>query len=646
MKNCSKLTRVRIEGNKLSGNIAETFGVHPGLEFISLSGNKLTGQLSPQWGQCQNLTNLQLDGNRISGRIPAELGNLARLRVLTLGSNELSGEIPEELGNLALLFNLNLSNNQLIGQIPKSISKLTMLQYLDFSVNKLNGSIPEGLGNCQGLLTLDLSNNILSGDIPSELGNLMGLQYLLDLSNNSLSGMIPSDLGRLTSLEIFNISHNDLAGRIPSTLSGMVSLRGIDFSYNQLSGPIPSDSIFQVAPATAFIGNSGLCGDAKGLSNCSSTEPRNSKNSNKNVIIGVTVPVVCLILLATVIAGCCMFRGKAKQYDVEAKISKGFEGSESLIWEKEGKFTFGDIAKATEDFSERFCIGRGGFGSVYKAAMPNGQIVAVKRLNMSDSNDIPLTNRRSFENEIKTLTEVRHRNIIKLHGFCSKWGCMYLVYEYIEKGSLGKILYDDEMATDLDWSTRVRIVRGVAHALAYLHHDCSPPIVHRDVSINNILLESGFEPRLSDFGTAKLLSSDSSNWTTVAGSYGYMAPELAMTMRVTEKCDVYSFGVVALEIMMGKHPGELVSSLSSATASTNSDPLLKDLLDQRLPPPRGRSAEEVVFVVTLALACTRTTPETRPAMRSVAQELAAQTQAYLPDPLGRITIGKLTNYRK
>ena len=119
-----------------------------------------------------------------------------------------------------------------------------------------------------------------------------------------------------------------------------------------------------------------------------------------------------------------------------------------------------------------------------------------------------------------------------------------------------------------------------------------------------------------------------------------------MTMRVTEKCDVYSFGVVTLEVMMGKHPGELVSSLSSATASIDSDTLLKDLLDQRLPPPRGRSAEEVVFVVTLALACTRTTPETRPAMRSVAQELAAQTRAYLPEPLGRITIGKLTSYHK
>ncbi|KAI8523113.1 hypothetical protein RHMOL_Rhmol13G0049100 [Rhododendron molle] len=154
-----------------------------------------------------------------------------------------------------------------------------------------------------------------------------------------------------------------------------------------------------------------------------------------------------------------------------------------------------------------------------------GQPVAVKRLSVTDSNDIPLVNRRSFENEIRTLTKVRHRNIIKLYGFCSMKGYMYLVYEYIERGSMGKVLYNDDGAVELGWGTRVRIVQGVAHSLAYLHHDCSPPVVHRDVSVNNILLESELQPRLSDFGTARLLNPDSSNWTSVAGSCGYMAPD-------------------------------------------------------------------------------------------------------------------------
>ncbi|XP_031268813.1 MDIS1-interacting receptor like kinase 2-like [Pistacia vera] len=253
--------------------------------------------------------------------------------------------------------------------------------------------------------------------------------------------------------------------------------------------------------------------------------------------------------------------------------------------------------------------------------------VSTKILSCLYTSDVPLSNRQSFENEIRVLTDVRHRNIIKLHGFCSKRGCLYLVYEYVKRGSLRKVLYGLEGKVELDWAARVKIVQGVAHAIAYLHHDCSPPIVHRDISLNNILLEADFEPRLSDFGTARLLNPDTSNWTTVAGSYGYMAPELALTMRVTDKSDVYSFGVVTLEVMMGRHPGELLTSLSSSRTSLSENPelFLKDVLDQRLPPPTGQLAEEVVFVINVALACTRTTPEERPSMRFVAQELSAKT---------------------
>lgn len=344
----------------------------------------------------------------------------------------------------------------------------------------------------------------------------------------------------------------------------------------------------------------------------------------------------------------CYVSEKTKLLDDEAKIAKNGESSKSVIWERESKFTFGDIVQATDDFNEIYCIGRGGFGSVYKAVLSTGQVVAVKKLNMSDSSDIPATNRQSFENEIKMLTEVRHRNIIKLYGFCSRRGCLYLVYEHVERGSLGKVLYGIEGEAELGWGRRVNTVRGVAHAIAYLHRDCSPPIVHRDISLNNILLETDLEPRLADFGTARLLSTDSSNWTAVAGSYGYMAPELAQTMRVTDKCDVYSFGVVALEVMMGRHPGDLLSSLSSTKPPLSSDPelFLKDVLDPRLQAPTGQAAEEVVFVVTVALACTQTKPEARPTMHFVAQELSARTQAYLAEPLNSITISKLRSFQK
>ncbi|CAI9276205.1 unnamed protein product [Lactuca saligna] len=129
------------------------------------------------------------------------------------------------------------------------------------------------------------------------------------------------------------------------------------------------------------------------------------------------------------------------------------------------------------------------------------------------------------------------------------------------RGSLGSILRSDVLAKELDWLKRVNIVKGIADGLAYMHHDCSLPIIHRDVSIANILLDSDYEAHISDFGTSKLLKLDSSNWTAIAGTYGYIAPELAYTMVGNEKCDVYSFGVVVLEVIMGKHPGDLVTSL-------------------------------------------------------------------------------------
>nr|KYP62422.1 Receptor-like protein kinase 5 [Cajanus cajan] len=511
-RNCSSLTRVRLDDNHFTGSITDAFGVLPNLVFISLSRNQLVGELSPEWGECVNLTLMDMGSNKLSGKVPSELSKLSQLRYLSLHSNEFTGNIPPEIGNLGQLFMFNLSSNHLSGEIPKNYGRLAQL------------------------------NN-------------------LDLSNNNFSGRIPRELGDCASLEILNVSHNHLSGKIPQSFSSMLSLQSIDFSYNNLSGRIPTGGVFQTATAEAYVGNNDLC----------------------------------------------------------------------------------------DDFNDKYCIGKGGFGSVYRAHLLTGQVVAVKRLNISNSDEIPAVNRQSFENEIKSLTGVRHRNIIKLYGFCSWRGQMFLVYEHVERGSLGKVLYGEEGKLELRWATRLKIVQGIAHAISYLHTDCSPPIVHRDITLNNILLDSDFGPRLADFGTAKLLSSNTSTWTSVAGSYGYMAPELAQTMRVTDKCDVYSFGVVVLEIMMGKHPGELLTRMHSnkyLSSMEEAEVLLKDVLDQRLPPPTGQLAEAVVFTVTIALACTRVAPESRPMMRSVAQELSATTQAYLAEPFGMITISKLTGFQK
>uniref|UniRef100_A0A2N9HKF8 non-specific serine/threonine protein kinase n=1 Tax=Fagus sylvatica TaxID=28930 RepID=A0A2N9HKF8_FAGSY len=308
------------------------------------------------------------------------------------------------------------------------------------------------------------------------------------------------------------------------------------------------------------------------------------------------------------------------------------------IWNYDGNVAYEDIINATEDFDIRYCIGTGGYGSVYKAQFPNGKVIALKKLHRLEAEEPAFD--KSFRNEAKVLSEIRHRNIVKLYGFCLHKRCMFLVYEYMERGSLFCILNNDIEAVELNWKKRVNIIKDIANALSYLHHDCVPTIVHRDITTSNILLNSELEASVSDFGIARSLNSDSSNFTTLAGTYGYIAPELAYTMVVNEKCDVYSFGVVALETILGRYPGELISSLAS---SSSQHIILKDVLDPRLSPRINQTiSQSLVLVVTLALACLRSNPKSRPTMKHVSQEFLVR-RSPLPKPFHTISLWQLMN---
>ncbi|XP_058111345.1 MDIS1-interacting receptor like kinase 2-like [Magnolia sinica] len=638
IRNCTSLTRVRLNGNRLAANVSEAFGVYPHLSFMDVSNNMLFGELSPNWGECRNLTKLQLSGNMITGRIPPEIGQLMQLSVLGLSSNQLVGEIPKEFGRLTSLFNLTLNENQLSGQIPQEIGKLSNLEVLDLSMNHLSGPIPPQLGDCFKLQYLKLSENVLNGSIPFQIGNLVYLQGLLDLSHNSLNGQISPQLTKLIRLEKLNLSHNMLSGSIPPSFEGMFSLQSIDFSYNALEGPLPNSKSFQKAPAEAFIYNKGLCGEVQGLRPCNASSINHGDAmKGHRVVILIILPVSVALFLLFVIIGISSIYYQRRR-NIKKVVLERSSGNPFSLWNYDGIAVFEDIVEATEGFDDKYSIGIGGYGKVYKANLPLGQVVAVKKLHSLEGGD--QSDQRSFRNEIQALTEIRHRNIVKLYGFCCHARCSFLVYEYMERGSLANILSNDEGAAQLDWTLRVKIVKGVAHALSYMHHDCTLPIVHRDLSSNNVLLNSELEASVSDFGTARLLIPDSSNWNTLAGTYGYIAPELAYTMRVTEKCDVYSFGVVALEVMMGRHPGELISTLSSPNRE---DTLLKDMLDQRLSDPMAEVAQEVIFAVSMALACIRPDPNFRPTMHHVAQKLSVGGPSFSLKPFHALTFRQLTD---
>eukprot|EP00268_Persea_americana_P010718 TRINITY_DN14374_c0_g2_i1.p1 TRINITY_DN14374_c0_g2~~TRINITY_DN14374_c0_g2_i1.p1 ORF type:complete len:333 (-),score=50.08 TRINITY_DN14374_c0_g2_i1:1138-2136(-) len=313
-----------------------------------------------------------------------------------------------------------------------------------------------------------------------------------------------------------------LSGSIPSSFKEMLSLTSIDVSYNDLEGPLPDGKAFQQAPMDAFVENKNLCGRVQGLRSCNSSlmSPVDGVKGRKVVII-IVLPVVVVLLILLVSIGICFIHRRTSS-NTENKDQESCNHNITSIWNYDGQIIYEDIIEATENFNNRHCIGEGGYGKVYKADLPEDQVVAVKKLHpLEDGEQV---DQRTFMNEIRVLAEIRHRNIVKLYGFCLHVRCSFLVYQYMERGSLAGILKNEERAMELDWIKRMKVVRGVAYALSYMHHDCNPPIVHRDLSCNNILLDMDFEAYVSDFGIARLLKLDSSNWSTLAGTYGYIAP--------------------------------------------------------------------------------------------------------------------------
>ncbi|KAM0834990.1 hypothetical protein ACQ4PT_063225 [Festuca glaucescens] len=612
--NCRSLVRVRLERNQIEGDISE-LGVHPNLVYMDMSTNKLFGQLSYRWGECRNLTLLRFSNNNLTGKIPTSMGQLSQLEILNISSNKLEGELPSALGNLKKLFQLSVANNLLHGSIPREIGALSNMELLDFSSNNLSGLIQGSVEHCLKLRYLNLSHNNFKGNIPTELAVLFSLRDLLDLSNNQFIGPIPSQLSGLSQLDTLKLSHNELSGSIPPSFLSMQSLTSIDVSYNELEGPVPQSRLFLRAPLECFIYNKALCGVVKGLPPCGSETQSPRQRKAYKIIVLATFPVLISFLLVAVILVFQHKRTKSK----EINTHKVTQANVFSIWKFDGVELFKQIVEATGNFSDKHCIGTGGYGSVYKARLPTCEIFAVKKINLIE--DEYFVNKSMFSREIKALLQTRHRNIVKLFGYCSSSQGRFIIYEYMENGNLAETLRAHERAIELDWKRRLNIVLDVVHALAYMHHDCPSPIVHRDITSNNILLDIEFRACISDFGTAKILNIEGRNLTRLAGTKGYLAPELAYTENVTEKCDVYSFGVLVLELFMGFHPGDLLSSISLTTRK--SDMCVQDLLDSRLVLPDAETAREIHTMLSVAVQCLEPNPTRRATAQHASNELSA-----------------------
>ncbi|TKY66812.1 Receptor protein kinase HSL1 [Spatholobus suberectus] len=602
----SPLNHIDVSFNSFSGEIPANICRRGEFEELILIYNSFSGEIPASLGNCKSLKRVRLRNNNLSGTVPEGFWGLPHLHLLELLDNSLSGHISKAISGAYNLSNLLLSNNRFSGSIPEEIGLLENLVEFAASNNNLSGSVPGSMGKLSQLVNLDVSYNQLSGELFGGIGELGKVSYL-NLSHNRFDGNVPSELGSLPVLNYLDLSWNNFSGEIPVQLQNL-KLSELNLSYNQLSGDIPplyANDKYKMS----FIGNPGLCVHLPGLCDC----------SGKSKSIRRFVWILCSIfVLAGVVFGVAWF------YLRYRKVKKLKKGLSALRWKSFHKLGFSEFEVA-KLLSEDNVIGSGASGKVYKVVLSNGEVVAVKKLCGAPMNvdESVGSGKDEFDVEVETLGRIRHKNIVRLWCCCHSEDRRLLVYEYMPNGSLADMLKGSKRSL-LDWPTRHKIAVDAAEGLSYLHHDCVPPIVHRDVKSNNILVDGEFVAKVADFGVAKMvtrISQGTEPMSGIAGSYGYIAPEYAYTLRVNEKCDIYSFGVVILELVTGRPPidpeyGEngLVKWVSSALEHEGLDHVIDPTLDSKY-------REEISKVLSVGLHCTSSLPITRPTMRNVVKML-------------------------
>ncbi|CAL5371587.1 unnamed protein product [Camellia sinensis] len=588
--------------------------------------------------------------------------------------------------NSSSVTQLRLPAMGLSGQLPpNSISNLTHLHTLSLRFNSLSGPLPSDFSSLSSLRNLYLQDNLFSGPIPDFL---FSLPYLvrLNLASNHFSGPISLSFNNLTRLATLFLQNNNLSGSIPDL--NITTLAQFNVSNNHLTGPIPS--ILARQPASAFSGNS-LCGEP--LTSCNGTSIPTKKKLSGGAIAGIIIgSVIGLLVLVAILIFLCLKKSSekadskevaaVKQTEVEipgrgddsgtgypamaarkgdVNVNVSGSGSKSLVFfgKSERGFDLEDLLKASAEV-----LGKGTFGTAYKAVLETGTVVAVKRLR-----DVTVPE-KEFREKIEAVGVLNHENLVPLMAYYYSRDEKLLVYDYMPMGSFSALLHGRDGArtspcggpegrdgvnptvlmvdcsgrnrgagrTPLNWETRSAIALGAARGIAFLHSQ-GPTVAHGNIKSSNVLLTKSYEARVSDFGLSQVVG-PSSTPNRIAG---YRAPEVTDTRKVSQKADVYSFGVLLLEMLTGKAPmhahlNEEGVDLPRWVQSVVREEWTAEVFDLEL--LRYQNVEEeMVQLLQLAIDCVAQYPDKRPSMAEVSsriEELCRSSLQQQHDPLGDI----------
>ncbi|CAN6987282.1 unnamed protein product [Brassica oleracea var. botrytis] len=595
------------------------------------------------------VVSIDISDSGVSGTLGYLLSDLMSLRKLDVSGNSIHDTLPYQLP--PNLTSLNLARNNLSGNLPYSISAMASLTYMNVSGNSLSMSIGDIFADHNSLSTLDLSHNNFSGDLPSSVSTVSKLSVLY-VQNNELTGTI--DVLSGLPLTTLNVANNHFNGSIPKELTSIKTL-------------IYDGNSFDNAPASPQPERPDKKGKPSGSKKPKTSPKAKGKSSEKGLSGGVVSGIVFgSLFVAGIIAlvlYLCLHKKRKKvggstkrasqrslplsgTTQVQEQTVKDLKSSpaEKVTVDRVMKngsisrmrspitaspYTVSSLQVATNSFSQENIIGEGSLGRVYRAEFPNGKVMAIKKI---DNAALSLQEEDNFLEAVSNMSRLRHPNIVPLAGYCTEHGQRLLVYEYVGNGNLDDMLHlNDDRSMNLTWNARVKVALGTAKALEYLHEVCLPSVVHRNFKSANILLDEELNPHLSDCGLAALNPNTERRVSTqMVGSFGYSAPEFALSGIYTVKSDVYTFGVVMLELLTGRKPLDRSRTRAEQSLVRWATPQLHDIdaLSKMVDPSLNGMypATSLSRFADIIALCIQPEPEFRPPMSEVVQQLVRLVQ--------------------